>query len=420
MDLLKYVVAAIATIAAGWTVKVAISNRSSRSRRTTIVSQKNNREGGDIVGGDMHTNNGQDRTSSTSDPQMAASTSTPTSIPFVDVANLQGRIVMTSSFYDGQQWRMWTRTNEGLLIELKVVELADGFYFAKEAQTPNDTHFSFLNFVAQHVSFPEIKFAVSGIMDDISNLTASLSKLKLLHTHRNAIGMGVTRMAATEVEYILFVCRSLFDLLQEIIEKLWQMVKLSDPSVSKKKLKPSFAEMAVFQEAPVAASRLVEKYGLPQPLAEFYESYAPFFLDLRAIRNNLVHRGSSIQTIFCDDADFLISGHLKPFKTMNIWRHDERRPNDLVPLLPAICSVIYRTLAVCEQFSIVMRQTFQLPPPLAPGMALFMRGPFNEFFLNAMTDAMHREAALVIGASSTSENPSSGGKESGTGIPNEH
>jgi hypothetical protein len=57
MDWLKYVVAAVAAIAAGWSVKVLISNRSTRSKRTTIVSQKNNRAGGDIVGGDMHKNN---------------------------------------------------------------------------------------------------------------------------------------------------------------------------------------------------------------------------------------------------------------------------------------------------------------------------------------------------------------------------
>jgi hypothetical protein len=57
MDWLKYVVAAVTAIAAGWSVKVLISNRSTRSKRTTIVSQKNNRAGGDIVGGDMNKSN---------------------------------------------------------------------------------------------------------------------------------------------------------------------------------------------------------------------------------------------------------------------------------------------------------------------------------------------------------------------------
>lgn len=47
----------IAALGTGWTLKLFFSNRSSRSRRTTIVSQKHNRAGGDIVGGDMHKNN---------------------------------------------------------------------------------------------------------------------------------------------------------------------------------------------------------------------------------------------------------------------------------------------------------------------------------------------------------------------------
>jgi len=57
MDWWKYIGAAIAALGAGWTLKIAISSRSSRSKRTTFVSQKNNRVGGDLVGGDMHKNN---------------------------------------------------------------------------------------------------------------------------------------------------------------------------------------------------------------------------------------------------------------------------------------------------------------------------------------------------------------------------
>jgi hypothetical protein len=42
----------LAGLGAGWQLKVAITNRSSNSSGNTFVSQKNNRAGGDIVGGD--------------------------------------------------------------------------------------------------------------------------------------------------------------------------------------------------------------------------------------------------------------------------------------------------------------------------------------------------------------------------------
>ena len=348
---------------------------------------------------DLSPTNMENQSTPTPDAQTAPDTQPSAPIPFVDFANLQGRIVMSGFFHDGCQWRIWTPIATGHLVELKIVDLAEGFYFAQQPQSPADAHFQFMEFIAQHTSFPELKFAVVGMMDDISNLSASLSKLQLLHASRNEVGSGIQRMVATELEYILSVCRSLFDLLQEVINKLWKMVTLTNPATTKRPMKGSFASVALFQDAPATAEKLVEKYGLPQPLADFYVSVTPFFLQLRTIRDNLVHHGSQVQTIFSDDADFLISGHLRPFESMKIWRDHERQPNNLVPLRPAINALVYRTLAVCERFSQVMQQHFQLPPSLVPGMHLFMRGYFNESFLEAMTDAMHRESAMVVESS---------------------
>lgn len=52
MDLLTHVATFLAGLGTGWTLKVVISNRSSRSSRTSVVSQRHNRAGGDIVAGD--------------------------------------------------------------------------------------------------------------------------------------------------------------------------------------------------------------------------------------------------------------------------------------------------------------------------------------------------------------------------------
>jgi len=342
------------------------------------------------------------KTQATPNPDASISNARPrsTSIPFIDTENLQGRIVISGTFHDRNQWKTWVSSADGQLLELKITNMTDGFYFASQPQSPSDANFEFMNFIAQHASFPELKKAILGIMDDISNLSASLSKLKLLHDSRNEIGTGIVKMAATEVEYILSVCRSLFDLLQEVIAKLWEMVTITDPSITKRSMKnkKSFADIAVSNEKPVEAHALVEKYGLPHALADLYASSAPFFIGLRKIRDNLIHNGSNLQTIFSSDTDFLISGHLRPFDDMKIWRDEENAPNNLVPLRPAINAVVYRTLAVCERFSVIMQQNFQLPPPLVPGMRIFMRGPFNDFFLDAMTDAMHRESILVATA----------------------
>jgi len=56
MDWWTHIYTFLAGLGAGWTLKVVISNRSSRSRRSSIVSQKGNCAAGDIVAGDMHKN----------------------------------------------------------------------------------------------------------------------------------------------------------------------------------------------------------------------------------------------------------------------------------------------------------------------------------------------------------------------------
>jgi hypothetical protein len=57
MDWLTHIGSFLLGLGAGWTLKVVISNRSSLSKRVTVTSQKYNKAGGDIVGGDSHKDN---------------------------------------------------------------------------------------------------------------------------------------------------------------------------------------------------------------------------------------------------------------------------------------------------------------------------------------------------------------------------
>lgn len=312
------------------------------------------------------------------------------SIPFVDVTNLQGRFLGSLFFYDGERWRTWTPLTDGTLIELKIVSLAEGYYFAKAPESPNDIWFRSIDYIAQHAAFPELKHAVIGIMDDISNLSASLSKLRLLHNARDTIGFGVEKMAATEVEYILSVCRSTFDLLQEVIAKLWESVQLLDTTTKKRQLKKSFSDMVMVSNEPATIEHLMQRYGLPQQLAEFYVGNAPFFIDLWKIRNKIVHNGSQVQTIFSGESGFFVSGHLRHFPALRIWRDDERTLNNLVPLLPAMGAIIFHTLSALEHWVFAFTTNIDSLPPAVPGMQLFMRGHFNEFFVEVLREVEAR------------------------------
>jgi hypothetical protein len=105
---------------------------------------------------------------------------------------------------------------------------------------------------------------------------------------------------------------------------------------------------------------------------------------------NLVHRGQNVQIIFRGEKGFVIQRRLGPFLNPNIWRDGEAIENDLVPLLPALARVVQGTLAACEEFAFLFATRFTLLDPIVPGMHLFLRGYFNEFFMNLMKDADQR------------------------------
>jgi hypothetical protein len=247
-----------------------------------------------------------------------------------------------------------------------------------------------LDFIAQRASFSELQKPILGLRDDVFNLSASLAKISHLHATRDIVGLGVSRMAVTEIEYLFSVCRSVFDLLQEIACALWETIKLHDSSIVKKPLKETFSKMVFFQGRSSTEKELIERFGLPQPLATYYVRNAEFFMTLREFRDNIIHRGSQVQTIFSSETGFLIRQSLKPFSDMAIWSEEEKQPNDLVPLLPALCVVVQKTLSACEDFSSTLEQLIQFPPQIAPNMRFFMRSYFNEMFSTALRDANNR------------------------------
>jgi hypothetical protein len=324
-------------------------------------------------------------------------------VPYLDLPNLAGRTISTLMFHDAGQWRLWLEAG-GALVEVKAWS-AEYFYFAKDPADPDDIFFHFLDFMAQRACFPEIVRALSGIHDDVFNLSASLVKIEHIHATRAAAGSGCHRMVATEIEYIFMVCRSIFDLLQEIALKLWATIQLVDPNVVKKPLKESFNAMVNFEGKPATGESLMRRFGLPPPLADFYVAWREFFTTLRDFRDNISHNGSQIQSIFTGTHGFQIAKALRPFHDMDIWRPDERETNEVVPLMPALGVVISRTLGACEEFSQIFSRIIAFPPPIAPGMRLFMRGYFNQSFNLILRDAADRISISSARTQDTADEP---------------
>jgi hypothetical protein len=72
------------------------------------------------------------------------------------------------------------------------------------------------------------------------------------------LNTGVSRMVATEFEYMHGVCRSIFDLWQEVLVALWKNIKLLDATTKKKELNAARASRAAFARAAEASARSSE------------------------------------------------------------------------------------------------------------------------------------------------------------------
>jgi hypothetical protein len=165
-----------------------------------------------------------------------------------------------------------------------------------------------------------------------------------------------------------------------------------DAQVRKRQLKRSFNDMLNFKAEPETQEGLKSRFGLPAQWADFYVEWRPFVQRLRGFRDEVVHRGAPVQTIFVADDGFRIAGHLRSFHGVDVWRASERDGTGLVPLMPALNFIVFKTLAACEDFSRMVSQVIAFPPPVAPGFEFAMRGYFNSALARALTDAAGRIA----------------------------
>jgi hypothetical protein len=248
----------------------------------------------------------------------------------------------------------------------------------------------FFDFLAQRANYLEMQRAFHGVQDDIFNLSGSLAKLDILQQSHDAVPHGLSRMATGEIEYFMVVLRSLFDLYQEALMKLWDHVTLVDASITKHKLKKSFADMLKYEGRPADAPTIARRFGLPLGIAEGYARSRTIFDGLKKLRDNVVHNGSQAPHIFGETGPFVIALRDNPFPELGIWEESERRPNDLVPLLPVLETLLYRSFLICDELALAFLEVIQLPPPVAPSMGFFAKGYFTGKVVDAIASGSRR------------------------------
>jgi len=303
---------------------------------------------------------------------------------YLDTRQLGDRTVNLMPLWDGTRWHVWFRTPNGFL-EGNVVDVIESDYVGVAAAKPSDLFIPFVHLMWQHASFPETSPLISAICDDFHNMGTSVAKLRHFFGCRHSLPRGgASRFASTELEYLAVLTRTVFDLLQEMISVMWRdKVLLHDKTADDYRrghaLPETFSKVVLQDKGSLKSADVIEaQYRLPRPLAEQYANRAPFFLELRDLRNRVVHGGTGFKAIYDTERGFCVNPKSPPFASFNGWIPDHNYNDTLASILPWIADLILQTMNACTSLMSTFASVIQLPPEIAPGYRVFVRGPHTE------------------------------------------
>lgn len=311
---------------------------------------------------------------------MPENAQTETIEPFYHLRKDAGIIIDLPVQDDAGRFHMWRR-NGSDWIRIQPSDIIESDYFAKAPAAPGDVCFSFVNFLMQHCRNVKALSLWGAVRSDMHNLGTCFRKLELYHEKRTDKSCDTRRFVITEIEYVIGVCRSLYDLQQRIAKELWGSVELLDKSVHKQNLPSSFADMALTGDGARSIVELRTKYGLSPALASFYFGEADFFRKLRKFRNDIEHLGLTPEFIFATPKGFAVNADSKPFAQFGVWKEETFLPNKLAPLKPVIAHIVKETLFSMGRFVEALTKEIKFPDEIAPGYTVYMRGRYTDRLL---------------------------------------
>ena len=321
-------------------------------------------------------------------------------LTYFAVDTIGDRTVNLMPLWDGERWHSWFPADDRLL-KLAMHDVVVGEYLGKSAAASSDWYVPFLAFAWQRASWPDVLHLWRHLTDDLHHFATCIAKLEHFHTQRAAIGHGVSAFVQTELEYLLVLARSVFDLQQELIARVWsRRVRLLDPIAEARRkghtLPPSFSKIVLRDKQHVrAAEEIVTVFGLSPRLAGAYAGTGAFFCGLREVRDAIVHGGKSVDMIFVTDQGLGVHRDLPALRTFGLSLQPQEGTTNVVPLMPLVAHVVFGTLAACDGIIDALAQDVQFPPELAPGYWVFLRGFHNEALLRlkpAYEDAFRSSA----------------------------
>ncbi|MFD1986249.1 hypothetical protein ACFSOZ_27770 [Mesorhizobium newzealandense] len=307
----------------------------------------------------------------------------------LNVEALNGRAINMMALWEDGSWHLWFPTADGTLMEMHPVDAAHSVYWGKSAARDEDVRFSLFEILWQRASFPDVVPLIHAIADDFHLMAASAAKLEHFHAHaKDTEGTLVSSFVRSELEYILIVARSVFDLTQEALSRCWNnhMVSLDPEAEAIRRRHPlpaSFAKVLYRAKVARTSANLVADYALPPSLAQTYLDYEPFFSRLRELRDGIIHGISRNNGIFVTEKGFCVVPTMRPFSDFP-WKAEHHFNESIVSLKPWIAHIVSGTIDACSALLFSLANSTQLPGDIAEGYRVFLRDPANGALLRLL------------------------------------
>jgi hypothetical protein len=304
-------------------------------------------------------------------------------LPYLRTVPRDGRIVPLITFYEpaAADWHLYWIVKAGELGRIAGGEPISGSYVSSiAADATIDFEFALGTLIVQHLSFVEVLPELGKLENDVHRCAAILEKYHLLWATRAAGKRSASLLIQSELEYLLFLLRSLYDLLQGIVRavaaKLVYLDGTNRPVL--KSLPTSFREVAITNKGPRSVEEIEARWDMPRPLAAWYVEEAGFFRLLRKLRDGIAHRGGTPPTVFETEWGFAIAPEKDPWTLAHELLPGERRKNDLASLRGLFAEFILRGIGATERFAEAVRGLVSLPDPILGDVKLFVRSPFGQ------------------------------------------
>jgi len=307
-------------------------------------------------------------------------------LPYVQALPRDGRLVPLQPFFDAEvgDWHLYVPHANRSLIRLADGESISGSYLARTAADPNrDLHFPLGTLIVRHLSYVGTLTALGHLENDVHRCAAVLEKYHLIWENRHTSDHAAGLLIESELEYLLLLLRSLYDLLQSVVCDLGRRLRRIDNPTRRgiQDLPGSFADVVMRDELVLDATVVAERFRMPEALATWYHAEAHFFSKLRKLRDGIAHHGHRASTVFETDWGFAVDPSDAVWTPFTPFLVGPRWSERLASMRGAFGGFIRRALEATDRLAAVLPTFVELPKALGSEVNVFVRSPFGRHLI---------------------------------------